>query len=563
MVPDGTLGEAFSHCNNEGRTSMNESLAYNLTGAAERRPHTAALRFGEDVITYAELDEATALVAAVLRDRGIEPGDRVGIMLPNVPQFAMAYYGVMRAGGVVIPMNVLLKEREVAFYLGDSGAKLIFAWHELADGARAGAADVGAGCLVVEPDSFAELLEAVEPVHEVVERRADDTAVILYTSGTTGKPKGAVHTHAGFLVKVASEVAYEFDVRRGDVFFWLTDMGWVMGPLSTFGTHALGATLLLYEGAPDTPGPGRVWALAARHNVTMLGVSPTLIRALKSYGDDVPAASDLSSVRVFGSTGEPWDEDSYRWLSRVVGGGRVPIINFSGGTEVGGSFLSPYVVEPIKACSLGGPSLGMDVEVFDRDGKPVREQLGELVCRQPWPAMTRGVWGDFQRYHDSYWSMFPGVWRHGDWAKVDIDGQWFLYGRSDEAINVAGKRVGPAEIEGILVAHPAVAEAAAVGVPDPVKGEAIWCFWTPVGDSEPDVSEDLATAVGHQLGKPFTPAHVFQVDALPKTRSAKILRRAIRAAAVGEDPGDLSGAENPGALELIRAAVQTNGRSKT
>jgi acetyl-CoA synthetase len=306
-----------------------------------------------------------------------------------------------------------------------------------------------------------------------------------------------------------------------------------------------------------------VWALAARHSVTMLGVSPTLIRALKSHGDDVPAASDLSSVRVFGSTGEPWDEDSYLWLSRVVGGGAVPIINFSGGTEVGGSFLSPYVVEPIKACSLGGPSLGMDVEVFDRDGKPVREQLGELVCRQPWPAMTRSVWGDFQRYHDSYWSMFPGVWRHGDWAKVDIDGQWFLYGRSDEAINVAGKRVGPAEIEGILVAHPAVAEAAAVGVPDPVKGEAIWCFWTPVGDSDPDVSEDLATAVGHQLGKPFTPARVFQVHALPKTRSAKILRRAIRATAIGSDPGDLSGAENPGALELIRAAVQTNGRSKT
>jgi acetyl-CoA synthetase len=295
----------------------------------------------------------------------------------------------------------------------------------------------------------------------------------------------------------------------------------------------------------------------------MLGVSPTLIRALKSHGDDLPAASDLSSVRVFGSTGEPWDEDSYLWLSRVVGRGRVPIINFSGGTEVGGSFLAPYVVEPIKACSLGGPSLGMDVEVFDRDGKPVREQLGELVCRQPWPAMTRGVWGDVQRYHESYWSMFPGVWRHGDWAKVDADGQWFLYGRSDEAINVAGKRVGPAEIEGILVAHAAVAEAAAVGVPDPVKGEAIWCFWTPVGDNDPDVSEDLATAVGQQLGKPFTPARVFQVDALPKTRSAKILRRAIRAAAVGEDPGDLSGAENPGALELIRAAVQTNGRSTT
>jgi acetyl-CoA synthetase len=370
-----------------------------------------------------------------------------------------------------------------------------------------------------------------------------------------------MHTHAGFLVKVASEVAYEFDVRRGDVFFWLTDMGWVMGPLSTFGTHALGATLLMYEGAPDAPDPGRLWDLAERHDVTMLGVSPTLIRALKPHGDELPATRDLSSVRVFGSTGEPWDEHSYMWLSDVVGSGRVPIINFSGGTEVGGAFLSPFVVEPIKPCSLGGPSLGMDVAVYDTNGQAVRDQLGELVCRQPWPAMTRGVWGDPDRYREAYWSMFPGAWRHGDWAKVDAEGQWFLFGRSDEAINVAGKRVGPAEIEGVLVAHEAVAEAAAVGVPDASKGEAIWCFWTPAASRVPpthDVSGELAAAVGRQLGKPFTPARVMQVSALPNTRSAKILRRAIRAVATGADPGDLSGAENSEALELIRAAVGTD-----
>jgi acetyl-CoA synthetase len=384
-----------------------------------------------------------------------------------------------------------------------------------------------------------------------------------YTSGTSGKPKGAVHTHAGFLVKVASEIAYEFDLRRGDVFFWLTDMGWVMGPLSTFGTHALGATLLLYEGAPDTPDPGRLWSLAERHKASMVGVSPSLIRALKPHGDELPAARDLSAVRVFGSTGEPWDEESYMWLSRVVGQSRVPIINFSGGTEVGGAFLAPFVVEPIKPCSLGGPSLGMDVDVFDAEGHPVREQLGELVCRQPWPAMTRGVWGDPERYHEAYWSMFPGVWRHGDWAKIDSEGQWFVQGRSDEAINVAGKRVGPAEVESVLVAHDAVAEAAAIGVPDPSKGEAIWCFWTPTGGNHGDVSDELATQVGEQLGKPFTPSRVMRVDALPKTRSAKILRRAIRSAAIDADPGDLSGAENPEALELIRAAVQMNGRSKT
>ncbi|MCW3067150.1 MAG: acsA 5, partial [Solirubrobacterales bacterium] len=376
------------------------------------------------------------------------------------------------------------------------------------------------------------------------------------TSGTSVNPKGAVHTHAGFLVKVASELAYAFDVRRGDVFCWITDMGWVMGPLSTFGTHALGAALLLYEGSPDTPDPGRIWQLVERHRITTLGVSPTLIRALKAHGDGWPAASDLSSIRTFGATGEPWNEAPYRWLSEHVGGGRVPIINFSGGTEVGGSFLSPYPVEPIKSCSLGGPSLGMDVDVLGPDGAPVREQLGELVCKQPWPSMTRGVWNDPDRYLESYWSMFPGVWRHGDWAKVDDDGRWFLFGRSDEAINIAGKRVGPAEIESVLVAHPAVSEAAAVGVPDDRKGEAIWCFWTPADPDADDVSDELRDEVGRQMGKPFTPARVLRVAALPRTRSAKILRRAIRAAVIGADPGDLSGAENPEALDAIRDAVR-------
>ena len=234
----------------------------------------------------------------------------------------------------------------------------------------------------------------------------------------------------------------------------------------------------------------------------------------------------------------------------------MPIINISGGTEVGACFLTPFPVEPIKPCSLGGISLGMDMDVFDGDGNPVRGQVGELVCKQPWPAMTRGVWKDPERFISSYWSVYPDVWRHGDWAKIDEDGQWFLYGRSDEAINVAGKRLGPAEVESVLVGHPAVAEAATVGVPDETKGEAVWCFWVPADPAGEDVSADLAEQVAHELGRPFKPARVVRVEALPKTRSAKILRRAVRAVAVGEDPGDLSSAENPQALDAIRAALE-------
>jgi acetyl-CoA synthetase len=316
--------------------------------------------------------------------------------------------------------------------------------------------------------------------------------------------------------------------------------------------------MVMLEGSPDFPTPARVWETAARHEVAVLGISPTLIRALKSQGDQWLPSDGLPALRILGSTGEPWNPEPYRWRSREVGGDRIPIINISGGTEVGACFLSPYPVEPLKACSLGGPCLGMAVDVFDPQGEPLRGTVGELVCTKPWPGMTRGVWRDPQRFIESYWSTYPGVWRHGDWAMVDSDGQWFLYGRSDEAINVAGKRLGPAEVESVLVADPAVAEAATVGVPHETKGEAVWCFWVPVDPSGEDVSARLRESVAAELGRPFAPSKVVRVGALPKTRSAKILRRAVRAVAIGEDPGDMSSAENPEALDAIRAALRAN-----
>jgi acetyl-CoA synthetase len=286
----------------------------------------------------------------------------------------------------------------------------------------------------------------------------------------------------------------------------------------------------------------------------MLGVSPTLIRALKPHGDEWPRRHDLSSLRILGSTGEPWNPEPYDWLRQVAADGRVPIINIAGGTEVGACFLSAYPVEPLKVCSLGAASLGMDVDVFDADGKPLREEVGELVCKQPWPAMTRGIWGDPERYIETYWSTYEGMWRHGDWARIDEDGQWFLLGRSDDTINVAGKRLGPAEVESVLVSHADVQESAVVGVPDETKGEAVWCFVVAPSAGE-ELTGELADLVARELGRPFRPSRIVLVDALPKTRSAKILRRAVRAVAVGEDPGDMSSAENPQALDAIRDAL--------
>lgn len=532
-------------------------------------------------LDFAELEDQVARAAAGLAALGVGRGDAVALFLPMVPEAVVTVYAVARLGAVLVPLFSGFAPTAISARLLDADVKAVVvadgtvrrrrtvALFPLLDQALVEIPSVTA--VIAVPNVGAELPEQTSsgvPVtawedllaHDaaeappVAELGADDTLLLAYTSGTTGKPKGAVHTHAGFLVKTASEVAYSFDVSAGDVFCWVTDMGWIMGPLSILGTHANGATLLLYEGSPDVPDLGRLWQLVERHRVSMLGVSPTLIRTLR-LTEAVTDLPDLSSVRTLGSTGEPWDPDSYEWLARDLFGGRVPVINFSGGTEVGGSFLAPYPVEEIRSCSLGGPSLGMDVDVVDDSGRSIRGEVGELVCRQPWPAMTRGIWKDEERYLDAYWRTFPGLWRHGDYALVE-DGQWYIRGRSDDVMNVAGKRLAPAEIEAVLVTHPAVSEAAAIGVPDATKGEAVWAFWVPRPDATEDVSEELVAMVAREVGKPFAPSLVHRVERLPKTRSQKIMRRAVRAAAMGTDPGDLAGAENPESIDEIRAAVK-------
>jgi acetyl-CoA synthetase len=539
---------------------------------------TAVVHVAEDgtttTLTYRELDERVRHVAAGLRALGVRRGDAVALFLPMIPEAVISCYAIASLGAVIVPLFSGFAPAAIAARIQDAGAVAVI----VADGTIRRRRRVEMKALLTEALQTCPSVEHVIVVDNVgssaiapgetawsallsstgdggsVSVGATDTLLLAYTSGTTGRPKGAIHTHAGFLVKTASEVAYSFDVDDHGVFCWITDMGWIMGPLSIFGTHANGATLLLYEGAPDIPDLDRLWDLVERHSVTMLGVSPTLIRTLRASGSVGYRDHDLSSVHVLGSTGEPWDPSAYEWLASEVFGGRVPIINFSGGTEVGGSFLAPYPVEVIRSCSLGAPSLGMDVDVVDADGNSLRGEVGELVCRQPWPSMTRGVWKDEARYLEAYWTTYPGMWHHGDFALVD-DGQWFILGRSDDVMNVAGKRLAPAEVESVLITHPAVVEAAAVGVPDSTKGETVWAFWVPRPGVDEDVSAELRELVATQLGKPFAPSLVRRVAQLPKTRSQKIMRRAVRAAALGTAQADLSGAENPDAVNDIRAAV--------
>jgi acetyl-CoA synthetase len=299
--------------------------------------------------------------------------------------------------------------------------------------------------------------------------------------------------------------------------------------------------------------------LVERHGVTGLGVSPTLIRSLRSRGEEPVRRHNVGSLRWFGSTGSPWDPESWSWLFNVVGGGRIPILNYSGGTEISGGILLGNLLTPLKPAAFSGPAPGMAADVLDADGRSVRDrpgEVGELAIRQPWIGMTRGFWRDPQRYIEAYWSRFPETWVHGDWAMVDADGQWYILGRSDDTIKVAGKRVGPAEVEAILCGHPAVTLAAVIGAPDEIKGEEIVCFCTLAPGREPseELRAELMALVVEELGKPLKPREIKFATALPRTRNAKIMHRVIRAAYLGKDAGDVSSLEDAGAVEAIREA---------
>jgi acetyl-CoA synthetase len=531
---------------------------------AVRRPDgVAAVGLGEDgsrrEVTFAELSRDVTRLAERLVELGVEPGDRVAIFLPMTPDVAVASHAVAHVGAIQVPIFSGFAAPAVAQRLDASEAKVVITCREssrrgrpvpmlaiLEEAMRVAGSPAAVELAPFELGDYAGELPALEV-------ESEQPYLLTYTSGTTGRPKGVVHVQGGFLVSITREVAYQADVHEGDVVHFATDMGWIMGPWTVVGVGALGGTIVFAEGAPDWPHPHRLWEIVEQERVASLGLSPTLVRALIPHGDP---SYDLASLRTFVTTGEPWNPEPYRWLFETVGRSHVPVINCSGGTEVGACFLSPTPVEPIKACSLGGPALGMAMDVVADDGTSLvgTGEVGELVCRRPFPGMTRGFWRDPQKYLETYWSRIPGVWVHGDWASVDEDGFWFLHGRSDDTMNIAGKRVGPAELESAAVDHPAVREAAAIGVPHPVKGEAAWIFVCLLPGA--DVTEaEVAAHVADVLGKAFRPDRVFFVDALPKTRSAKIVRRAVKAKALGLDPGDLSSLENPESLDQIEAAI--------
>ena len=532
------------------------------------------------VLTYDELDREVCRLTNALRALGMQKGDVAALFMPMLPETVVALFATAKLGGIILPLFSGYGAVSVAERLRDSGAKFLFT----VDGFYRRGQMVALKCVADEALSAAPGVEHTLVFkrlgisipwnakrdrwwHEEVARHSDEAAtertdaedplMIIYTSGTTGRPKGAVHTHCGFPIKAAQDMMLGFDVGPEDILYWVTDMGWMMGPWEVFGTTLLGATMVLYDGALDYPAADRLWSLVEHHRASVLGVSPTLIRSLMRHDARWVEQRDLSSLRILGSTGEPWNPDPWHWYFQTAGKGRLPIINYSGGTETSGGLVSGNVLTPLKPCAFSGAVPGIAADVVDESGASVRGQVGELVVRKPWIGMTRGFWNDRERYQQTYWSRFPDIWVHGDWAAIDEDGLWYILGRSDDTIKIAGKRLGPAEVESVLVGHAAVSEAAAVGVPDPLKGEALVCFCVlkPGNAASESLREELRARVAGALGKPLRPEVLKFVDDLPKTRNAKIMRRVVRSAYLNQTAGDLSALENPQSVEAIRNAI--------
>src|SRR5881409_388306 len=552
-----------------------------VESALRHDPSRAALVFeGEEGVTrrltYGELAAAVRRCAAGLRALGVKPGDRVGIFLPLTPECAIATLAVAAIGAIYTPIFSGYASDAIAGRLRDCETSVLITadgflrrgqviqMKETADAAVDGAPSVrlvivvprvGRNVRLRDREVTWDFMMAHGTDESLADTSPEDPYTLIYTSGTTGRPKGAVHVHGGFPVKAAQDLAHVFDLQPGDLLWWFTDLGWMMGPWLIAGGLVLGATILVYDGAPDFPDAGRVWSIVARHRVTHLGISPTAIRGLMRTGEEPVRRHDRSSLFVLGSTGEPWNPEPWSWYFGVVGDKRAPLINYSGGTECSGGILSCTTWTPLKPTAFAGPVPGIAADVADAQGRSLRGGLGELVIRRPWPGMTRGFWRDPEKYVATYWRRFPDVWVHGDWARIDDDGFWYIEGRSDDTLNVAGKRVGPAEVESAATAHAAVFEAAAIGVPHALKGEAIVVFVVlRSGHGATDVlAGEIMDKVAASLGRPLRPEVVRFVTDLPRTRNAKILRRVIRGAYLGQaDLGDLSALENPAAVERIR-----------
>jgi acetyl-CoA synthetase len=538
-----------------------------------RRNKLAFIWEGENgdfrALSYFALRRETCRFANVLKSLGVHKGDRVTIYMGRIPEIAIAMLACARIGAVhsvvyggfsVEALHERLEDSQSKVLVVADGAYQrgkIVELKKIADEALQRAATVQSVVVVKRTGQQINMEEGRDMwYHELMalpiantscsveETDAEDPLFMLYTSGTTGKPKAILHTHGGYMVGTYTTLKYVFDIHEEDRYWCAADPGWITGhSYIVYGPLLNGATSFIYEGAPTFPFPNRWWAMIEKYGINILYTAPTAIRGFMRYGDAWPNRHDLSSLRLLGSVGEPINPEAWRWYHKVIGKERCPIMDTWWQTETGMFMITPMPCTPLKPGSGTKPFPGIEADIVDELGNSVKpNDEGYLVIKTPWPAMIRTIYNDPERYIDQYWSKYPGMYMTGDSARKDEDGYFWVIGRVDDVIKVSGYRLGTAEIESALVSHPAVAEAAAIGLPHQVKGNAIHAYVilkTGINKTE-NLVEELRQHVGHEVGPIAKPEQIEIVDSLPKTRSGKIMRRVLKAKALGQDPGNLS-----------------------
>jgi acetyl-CoA synthetase len=534
-------------------------------------------------LTYQELYDAVNRLANGLKRLGVSKGQRIATCMPISPEAVTVMFAAFKIGAVCIQLPARLPAEEVVSRVRDAQAKVLFINDGYPRGGRVVSTEaVNAAVLEFAPSVqyviINERLKTSIPQEpkcltwdalmrgadtdcvtetEIVD--AEHPALVLYSSGTTGKAKALVHTHGGTLAQVAKEIGYAFDCQGDDVFYWFTNIGWMMAPWELIGALFFGASVVLYEGTHLYPTAHRLFEIIDKYAISIFGCTPSVLRELAKLSLDFQV-HDLSTLRILGSTGSPLDAPTWEWYFKNVGRERSPIMNISGGTELIGCLLSPLPVMPLKPSTLGGPGLAMAIDVINVEGKPVRNEPGYLVCRKPFPSMTRGLLGDPALYVRTYFPSGPDCWVHGDLARVDDDGYWYLLGRSDDLIVRGGVKHDPAKLEEVLLAFPGpprVREAVAVGTDDAIKGERIVCFVVLSSETthQPQgLRERLRTYIKQTHDPLAQPDEIHVVSELPLNLSSKIPRQLIRRVYEGKLPGNVDALSNPQALDEIRRA---------
>ena len=573
---DTSNGIAWAKWFVNGKTNIYKSSVEKFT---KKTPEKIAYDFiSEDGIqtklSYFELNSKVSKFANGLKSLGVKKGDVIAIYLPMIEEAIISILAAAKIGAVQTIIFSGYSSESLQIRLQDCKAKILLTsdgFHRKGKSisqktiVENAIVDTNIEKIVVVPYKGIDQYEKSNKIEfydrlilnqsnsystEIMD--SEDPLFILYTSGTTGKPKGVIHTHGGFSVFAGHQASYLVNMGENDRLFWPADIGWITGLVwNVYGLLLTGSNAIIYDGALDFPNSDRVWEILSNYKATIFGISPTAVRLFKKINAKPLEKYSLDTLQNIPTTGEPLDEDSWWWLFEKVGNKKIPIMNLSGGTEIGGAMLSVFPGMKLKPSTVGIPVPGMDLDIVDEDGNQIRGNNGYLIIKQPWPAMTRGLLNDDERYLETYWSKFENIWFHGDYVLADEDNLWYMKGRADDVINVSGHRMSTSEIEHTVISHKKISDAASISIPDELTGEAIVVFFVPEDKNEINLEADIVEHINKKIGKIAKPKLIFQLSDLPKTRTGKIMRRLLKAKLTGNPLGDLSSLENPDILKEI------------